>query len=87
MRSSGPTDWRELATREVDKLEISLHWSKSADRVKVSVLDQRLGESLDIYVAGAQALSAFYHPFAFAAARSLCFGDAQRESRDLQPQV
>ena len=32
-------DWRELAARENDGLEVSLRWSKSADRVKVAVAD------------------------------------------------
>ena len=79
-------DWRELASRENNGLEIRLLWSKSAERVKVAVLDQRLGESFDLDIAGADALSAFYHPFAYAAGRGLCFGDAMRESLDLQPQ-
>ncbi len=80
------SDWTELAIREGDGLEISLHWSRSADRVKVSVLDQRLQESFDIDVAGAQALSAFYHPFAYASGHASGFGDALREAADLQPQ-
>jgi hypothetical protein len=84
--SSTVRDWRELASREGDGLEISLRWSKSTDRVKVSVLDQRLEESFDIHVAGAQALTAFYHPFAYAAGQNVCFGDALRETPDLQPQ-
>lgn len=83
MRSSHLNDWRELATRDGDGLEISLHWSKSADRVKVSVLDQRLEESFDIDISGAQALSAFYHPFAYAAGHDIRFGDALCESLDL----
>jgi hypothetical protein len=58
-------DWFELATRETDGLEISLLWSKSADRVKVTVLDQRHEEYFDVHVAGDQALQAFYHPFAY----------------------
>ena len=63
-------DWRELASREDNGLEIRLLWSKSAERVKVAVLDQRLGESFDLDIAGADALSAFYHPFAHLAAES-----------------
>lgn len=86
MRSSQQNVWRELAVREGDGLEITLHWSKSADRVRVSVLDQRHDESFDIHVARAQALSAFYHPFAYAAGQDVCFGDAPREALDLQPQ-
>jgi hypothetical protein len=79
--------WTELAMREGDGLEISLCWSKSANQVKVSVLDQRLQESFDIHVAATQALSAFHHPFAYASGQGICFGDALREAADLQPQT
>ena len=34
-------DWRELASRENDGLEVSLLWSTSADRVKVTVADSQ----------------------------------------------
>ena len=78
--------WTELASRGNDGLEISLHWSKSTDRVKVMVADSRTDEEFELDVAGADALAAFYHPFAFAASRGVCFGDALRESHDLQLQ-
>jgi hypothetical protein len=58
-------DWRELASRAGDGLQISLVWSKAADRVKVTVLDERLREPFDIHIDGADALSAFHHPFAY----------------------
>ena len=77
-------DWRELASRDGDGLEISLLWSKAADRVKVTVADSRLDESFELDIAGAEALAAFHHPFAYAADRGLGFGDALRESHDLQ---
>ena len=77
-------DWRELAGREGDGLEISLLWSKAADRVKVTVADSRLDESFELDIAGAEALAAFHHPFAYAADRGLGFCDALRESHDLQ---
>jgi hypothetical protein len=64
-------DWRELATREGDGLEISLHWSKSTARVRVTVLDKRLGEFRDIHVDPTDALSAFNHPFAYAGSRAV----------------
>jgi hypothetical protein len=73
--------WNELAVRENEGLAVSLLWSKSADRVKVTVADARLEEQFEFDVAGADALAAFYHPFAFAAGRGLGFGDAMRESR------
>ena len=61
-------------------LEISLLWSKTTDRVKVAVADARLDEQFEFDVAGADALAAFYHPFAFAASRGLSFGDGLRMS-------
>jgi len=79
-------DWRELAGRDGDGLEISLLWSKAADRVKVTVADSRLEESFELDIAGAEALAAFHHPFAYAASRGLGFGDVLRESHDLQTQ-
>ena len=77
-------DWRELANRDGDGLEISLLWSKAAGRVKVTVADSRLDESFELDIASAEALAAFHHPFAYAADRGLGFGDALRESHDLQ---
>lgn len=73
--------WSELAVRENDGLAVSLLWSRSASRVKVAVADARLDAKFEFDVAGADALAAFYHPFAFAAGRGLGFGDAMRESR------
>ena len=73
-------DYKELASRERDGLIVSLLWSKSADRVTLEVVDRNLDEEFHIDVAGAHALDAFYHPFAFAADRGLCFGDPMRES-------
>jgi hypothetical protein len=78
--------WRELAGRESDGLEILLLWSKSAGRVKVAVTDAKLDEQFEFDVAGADALAAFYHSFAYAAVRGLGLGCAMRESLDLQPQ-
>lgn len=71
----GTNDWTELAGRQNEGLEVSLLWSKSANRVKVAVADSRQNEQFEFDVAGADALAAFNHPFAYA-------GD----SLDLQPQ-
>jgi hypothetical protein len=79
-------DWQELASRDGDGLEISLLWSKAADRVKVTVADSRLEESFELDIVGADALAAFYHPFAYAAGRGFAFGDPLSESFDLQTQ-
>jgi len=80
------TTWKELAGRENEGLEISLLWNKSADRLKVAVADARLDEKFEFDVASADALAAFYHPFAYAADQGLGFGCAMRDSLDLQPQ-
>ncbi|HET9938515.1 MAG TPA: hypothetical protein VFQ28_06970 [Gaiella sp.] len=84
--SDAVDDWRELASRDGDGLEIALLWSKAADRVKVTVADSRLDDSFELDIAGAEALAAFHHPFAYAAGRGLGFGDALRDTRDLQTQ-
>ena len=72
-------DLAELASRDNEGLEISLLWSKSADRVKVAVADATLDQQFEFDVAGADALAAFYHPFAYAAGR-LGSSGAMRES-------
>jgi hypothetical protein len=71
----GTNDWTELAERQNEGLEVSLLWSKKANRVKVAVADTRQNAQFEFDVAGADALAAFNHPFAYA-------GD----SLDLQPQ-
>ena len=58
--------WSELAVRENDGLAVSLLWSKSSGRVKVAVVDAQLDEQFEFHVAGADALAAFHHPFAYA---------------------
>jgi hypothetical protein len=62
----GTNDWTELAGRSNEGLEVSLLWSKSANRVKVAVSDARQNEQFEVDVAGADALAAFHHPFAYA---------------------
>ncbi len=83
----GLTDWRELASRDSDGLEVSLLWNPTSDAVKVTVADSRLDHDFELQVRGADALAAFHHPFAFAAAEGISFEAAERESLDLQPQV
>ena len=79
-------DWRELASRNIDGLAVSLFWNEATNLVKVTVADSRLDDQFEFDIAGAEALAAFYHPFAYAAGRSLCFGDALSESTPLQLQ-
>jgi hypothetical protein len=70
-------DWRELASRGNDDLKVWLFWSKTADRVRVAVADHRLGKEFEFDVAGADALAAFNHPFAYAPSPS--FGSLEVE--------
>jgi hypothetical protein len=80
------SDWRELTSRENDGLEVSLLWNGPANRVKVTVADNKSGREFELDVPGADALDAFDHPFAFASRRGLTFEVAQPRSTHLQPQ-
>ena len=68
-------DWRELASRHDDGLEISLLWSRTAGAVAMVVLDLRFGDGLQFEVPPEDALEACRHPFAFASARRVEYLD------------
>jgi hypothetical protein len=85
-RSIPAGDWRELASRGGDGLEISLLWSEAPDVVKVAVADSRCDEEFEFEVAGADALAAFHHPFAFAGDPGTRSGELAGVSNDLQSQ-
>ena len=84
METTTQNDWRELAQRSGDGLEVTLLWSKSRARVKVAVADSRTGDQFELQVAGANALSAFYHPFAFAASRGVSYRTFERDRDRLE---
>jgi hypothetical protein len=65
-KSSTSAGWVELAKRAASGLEVALLWNRSSNRVKVAVSDDRVCHYLDFEVARADALDAFYHPFAYA---------------------
>ena len=81
------SQWKELATRESDGLTVSLLWSRESGAVKVTVADSKLDHDFELHVRGADALAAFYHPFAFAAAEGMALELPDRATLDLQPQV
>jgi hypothetical protein len=60
---------RELAQRTNHGIEVALFWSESNNRVTIEITDTRLEELIEFEVAGADALDAFYHPYAYAFAR------------------
>jgi hypothetical protein len=68
-RSTGRAGWVELSKRAANGLDVVLLWNRSSNRVKVAVSDDRVCHHLDFEVARADALSAFYHPFAHATSR------------------
>ena len=80
-------DWRELATREGNGIEVRLLWSKSADRVKVTVVDSRFDEEFVLDVAGADALAAFNHPFAYVPSRGFGSAELDRDLTNLRQQA
>ena len=85
--ASRESDWKELAGRQNEGLEISLLWSKSADRVKVTVVDSKFDEEFVLDVAGADALAAFNHPFAYLPSPSFGSVEAGRGSLNLHSQA
>lgn len=69
MSATAFTDRRELAHRASDGIQISLLWSKRSTQVTIAVFDTRSGQALEFEVDGSDALDAFNHPYAYAAAR------------------
>lgn len=56
----------ELARRAGAGIEVALFWRKSTNQVTVEVVDDRLGTTFELEVAGGDALRAFHHPYAYA---------------------
>jgi hypothetical protein len=63
-RTRTPT--RELAQRLTGADEVLLLWHPESDRVELSVRNLATGAGCHIEVAPADAIEAFYHPFAYA---------------------
>ena len=76
--------WRELARRNGDGRDVTLLWSESSHCVKLSVFHSCSEEQLDLEVVGADALTAFHHPFAYAAWQGLAASSARVRSLLLQ---
>jgi hypothetical protein len=60
---------RELAQRLSGTVEVLLLWQREIDRVELSVRDVSTGAGFHLEVAPANAIDAFYHPYAYAARR------------------
>jgi hypothetical protein len=63
-RVSAPT--RELAQRRSGADEVLLLWHPESGRVELAVRNLATGAGCQIEVAPADAIDAFYHPFAYA---------------------
>ena len=60
---------RELDHRRSDGIDVRLLWSQPDDRVHVAVFDAKRGERFAIAVEPREALTAFHHPYSYAASR------------------
>lgn len=78
---------RELASRESDGVHVRLLWHPKEDVLTVSVDDSPSGHRFELAVERDRGLAAFYHPFAYAASRSLGRRDGERHTLDLRQQV
>lgn len=68
-RRSSSAPARELAQRLSGTAEVRLFWRPEIDRLALSVQDLATGAGSCIEVAPAEAIDAFYHPYAYAARR------------------
>lgn len=71
---------RELDHRHTAGVDVSLLWDARTDQVSIELTDERTGESLAFAVDPSEALSAFRHPYAYAASAS--FGNAHGANRE-----
>jgi hypothetical protein len=70
-----PRSVRELARRENDGIEVTLHWSPNDDRLTVTVSDAKSGERFALDAAPSEALEIFEHPYAYARPTPTATGD------------
>jgi hypothetical protein len=65
MTMSSEFQIRELDHRRVDGISVTLYWNSQANRVYLTVEDDRLGTRCELEVPAADALNAFRHPYAY----------------------
>ncbi len=77
----------ELAHRTGNGLDVRLLWNRGDGRLKVVVDDLHTADSFELWAGdGKQALDAFYHPFAYAAARGVAYRTEAEVESD-EPEV
>ena len=67
MRTSTEPTIRELDRRISDGIEVVLLWNPRTNEVSVAVEDGRTGDAFEFDVRANDALTAFHHPYAYAA--------------------
>jgi hypothetical protein len=67
--STSAAEWREMARRVGDGIEVALLWNGSLSRFKVCVSDQSLCHYLDLEAGRTDAVNAFHRLFAETAPR------------------
>jgi hypothetical protein len=60
---------RELDRRRSDGIDVRLLWNQTDDQVVVAVSDAKTGDAFAIPVEPEQVLTAFHHPYSYAASR------------------
>jgi len=68
MSTTTDIEVQELDCRTNDGIHVALLWNSHTGRVSVAVEDERSGESFELDVDSADALTAFHHPYAYAEA-------------------
>ena len=66
-------DTAELAYRQGAGIEVTLLWHRATGELTVSVTDAASGAWFEVPVAPDEALTAFRHPFAYAAAKGVTY--------------
>jgi len=69
---------RELDRRRSDGIDVRLLWNETHDRVVIAVADARTTDAFELAVEPHEALDAFHHPFAHAAASGVPYREATR---------
>jgi hypothetical protein len=76
--------YRELACRAFDGVEVVLFWNETTDELAVAVSDEHSGSSFELAADPREALDVFNHPYAHAAwahhaeARAFTRGDDEQ---------
>ena len=66
-------DTAELACRRGAGIEVTLLWHRTTGELTVSVTDAASGASFELPVAADEALTAFHHPYGYAAAQGVAY--------------